>query len=774
MRTVSLSTLLLLGLVMAAACGGGSDNGGGPMPQCSDGQDNDGDGLIDFPDDPGCTSVNDDSEDSAPSAQCSDGRDNDGDGKIDFPYDPGCFAANQDSETDDCPDGPNCPQCSNGKDDDNNGIIDFPNDPGCLSASDTDEFTDNTVACGANTPLKMLPLDGHIMGTLDLGGPSTLSSPTCGGGGAEDVYELRIASPKVVTATTNNPATSATLDTVLYVRSADCTDAASELACNDDAMGVTATHNSSLAVSISQPGVYYLVVDAHDSGTGGAYDLQVNFLAGEGEPCDPNAVTCGTGLVCRIPLGGAQNVCSKPMCSDGVDDDGDGKNDFPTDPGCTSPDDNDETDSCPGAGPGCPQCGDGVDNDSDGLTDYPNDPNCTSAATSSESCVDTDVVPTITGTTTSGTTVGSHNDSHQACGSSTTTTAGEVTYRFHAPMKLDTLSITTTPASGFDAVTAVYGPSCGGTALACEDTSPIQLTNVAAGDTYIVVDGWSSGTGAFTLGITGTIHNNESCESPLVTAGVLRCGATATCSGTAGSKKCMPAACSDGVDNNGDGKIDYPEDPGCDSPTDATEDTVCPGANCPVCSDGMDNDTDGHADYATDLSCWAASGTSESFCNGVDTDRALHIGSYETRGTTVGMHSDFSTETCQSSAGGNDVAIAITLPVPVTSIQFDTVDPGTSFDTIMSLRDATCGAATQILCNDDTSSPFSTRSTIVAPNLAAGTYSLILDGYGTSSGTFVLHTHGVVANGTACTSPLFASGVLSCTSPATCTAGHCQ
>ena len=35
---------------------------GAPDPECSDGADNDGDGLIDFPNDPGCSSANDDSE----------------------------------------------------------------------------------------------------------------------------------------------------------------------------------------------------------------------------------------------------------------------------------------------------------------------------------------------------------------------------------------------------------------------------------------------------------------------------------------------------------------------------------------------------------------------------------------------------------------------------------------------------------------------------------------------------------------------------------------
>lgn len=58
-----------------------SDNG---KPECSDGIDNDKDGYIDYPDDPGCTSKNDDSEDdNATKTECSDGLDNDKDGAID-------------------------------------------------------------------------------------------------------------------------------------------------------------------------------------------------------------------------------------------------------------------------------------------------------------------------------------------------------------------------------------------------------------------------------------------------------------------------------------------------------------------------------------------------------------------------------------------------------------------------------------------------------------------------------------------------------------------
>ena len=46
---------------------------------------------------------------------CSDGIDNDGDGLVDYPNDPGCQVPLVDSESDDCPNGPLCPQCADGK-----------------------------------------------------------------------------------------------------------------------------------------------------------------------------------------------------------------------------------------------------------------------------------------------------------------------------------------------------------------------------------------------------------------------------------------------------------------------------------------------------------------------------------------------------------------------------------------------------------------------------------------------------------------------------------
>ena len=67
---------------------------------------------------------------------------------------------------------------------------------------------------------------------------------------------------------------------------------------------------------------------------------------------------------------------AKPACADGLDNDGDGRSDFPADPGCAAEGDLDEVD--PAA------CADLRDNDGDGRKDYPLDPGCSSPLDGSE------------------------------------------------------------------------------------------------------------------------------------------------------------------------------------------------------------------------------------------------------------------------------------------------------------------------------------------------------------------------------------------------------
>jgi len=93
-------------------CSGGMGAISVCLAACSDGIDNDGDGLIDYPADPGCASPASLQE----NPHCSDGIDNDGDGLIDFPADPGCFNAASDNES---------PQCQDGIDNDGDGTIAF-------------------------------------------------------------------------------------------------------------------------------------------------------------------------------------------------------------------------------------------------------------------------------------------------------------------------------------------------------------------------------------------------------------------------------------------------------------------------------------------------------------------------------------------------------------------------------------------------------------------------------------------------------------------------
>jgi formylglycine-generating enzyme required for sulfatase activity len=92
-----------------------------PAPDCSDGADNDGDGLADFPDDPGCADASDLSEHS-PLLPCDDGAHNDADGLADYPSDPGCFGPTFPVED---------PPCDDGLDNDGDLLIDFGSDPYC-------------------------------------------------------------------------------------------------------------------------------------------------------------------------------------------------------------------------------------------------------------------------------------------------------------------------------------------------------------------------------------------------------------------------------------------------------------------------------------------------------------------------------------------------------------------------------------------------------------------------------------------------------------------
>lgn len=756
--------LLLCGVLVAVGGYGCSKNNEKPstQPECSDGKDNDGDGLVDFPDDPGCTAETDDSEDSPPAPQCSDGKDNDGDGKIDYPNDPGCTAPNQEDESDPCP-GEGCPECSDGKDNDSNGTTDFPNDPGCSSAADNSESTANPAACGTNLMIMPLPATGNVSGTLD--GTSTSMTPSpCGeeNGAGAIAYQFRAEEAVTLVATTDQPGTTA--NTVIDVRSAMCSAATSEVACNDDTM---VGDTSSTVTAALVPGTYYIIVKLQNSGASTTdFQLQVNLYKAEGQACTDNT-ECAPPDTCRTPMGGSMMVCSKPVCNDGVDDDGDGKADYPDDPGCDSPNDLDETDDCP-SGPNCPVCSNGIDDDMDGKTDYPADTSCASAAGGSEACsTEHDAIPTVTAKTTSSTFIGMHDDEMASCA----TDAGQDRmYTLKVPA-LRTLTITPNEMNNFMA-TELLTATCTVPGLACEEgSSAVTATSVAAG-TYILLfdfedDGFDT-PGPFSFTVAGQLEPGQKCDAASTLNGAFTCAAVNPCTLVGADMICKPTQCSDGIDNDGDGKKDYPNDPGCTDPDDDTETDTCPGgATCPKCANGIDDDGDGKTDYPADTSCASASQNSEADC-AFERDPIVTITGTATAGDLTSAHDDRAYASACSSipeTGGADLTYKLVVPAT------DTMTIGTTggTDTVVSLLPNSCGEP-HLACDDEGGVMFGDSLFTTGP-LAAGTYFVSVDAWEAGSeGPFTLNVTGTIAVGGSCAAADTLGGALTCGTGHTCSA----
>ncbi len=90
-----------------------------------------------------------------------------------------------------------------------------------------------------------------------------------------------------------------------------------------------------------------------------------------------------------------------------------------------------------------------------------------------------------------------------------------------------------------------------------------------------------------------------------------------------------PRACADGNDNDSDGRTDFPSDPGCQSANDNSEANPANPRNLPACADGVDNEPDGRIDFLQfgafpyDPGCSWASETSEAdtaCSDGIDND----------------------------------------------------------------------------------------------------------------------------------------------------------
>ena len=290
---------------------------------------------------------------------CNDQEDNDDDNLSDYPLDPGCSSLDDDSEAD-----PELRACADGLDNDNDGLIDYPDDPGCAAADDVNESS----VCRDDRLFRditgLRDITGETQGVSELNicrnnnAPEALFLITI----RDDIDKLRVDTR------------GSSFDTLLAVWT-DCADPMTELNCNDDIS--FAERTSEVVVDAPAPGDYYILLDGLRDAQG-EFQLTVRGELAQGRQCDSagdetNWIGCGLGLRC------VEDVCQPTQCSDGIDNNGDGRVDFPNDPGCTDASDDSEILDGP-----LPQCADGVDNDFDGRVDFGFDPDCRSAADDDE------------------------------------------------------------------------------------------------------------------------------------------------------------------------------------------------------------------------------------------------------------------------------------------------------------------------------------------------------------------------------------------------------
>jgi hypothetical protein len=220
----------------------------------------------------------------------------------------------------------------------------------------------------------------------------------------------------------------------------------------------------------------------------------------------------------------------------------------------------------------------------------------------------TDAVIPLTTPVYVGTTATAAADTASSCGHLLAPRAPDREFQLDLP---DTLTFSAHVTPDFLVESGIRVGRCDGPVGygSCDGNTPPDhagwgLNNTPAGRYFIVVHTSAiSASDQFSLVVSGVIQPNGRCDLPLFVSGALTCAPGTACNGTA----CVGdggSECSDGIDNDGDGKNGYPFDPGCESLTDPSELDDCPGGlACPPCATPADEDGDGYAGFPTDPGC---------------------------------------------------------------------------------------------------------------------------------------------------------------------------
>ena len=312
-----------------------------------------------------------------------------------------------------------------------------------------------------------------------------------------------------------------------------------------------------------------------DSSCGKADDISEVTECSDGVNNDGDGATDLADPDCHSARDHFEHPAFNPQCDDGIDNDGDGAIDWVADGGCTIPfpgfSDNSENSNI---------CSDGIDNDGDGLIDFPVDPGCSGP------------------------------------------------FGIENPVCNDGLSNDADGLVDFPADPGCASASSGTEAPQCDDGISNDINAAADGLIDFPADPGCASRSFFT---ESPQCNDGVNNDPFVAFGgdLLIDLADPGCSSASDTTE-FQLQCSDGLDNDGNGFTDFPNDPSCFDGNDNTEaascsdledndcdglaDAVDPGCEnpddltegpglAPQCFDGNDNDGDGIVDFPNDPGC---------------------------------------------------------------------------------------------------------------------------------------------------------------------------
>ncbi len=226
------------------------------------------------------------------------------------------------------------------------------------------------------------------------------------------------------------------------------------------------------------------------------------------------------------------------------------------------------------------QCNDNVDNDLDGKIDYPNDPGCYGPNDNDESnVVEQCVINSFYATPTTVSPGSNTTLSWSTTGCDSLTIDG-IPYQLNASSPFGPLY-----SSRVYELRAIRGSSVQ------TRQAPVNVTQVNS--TYQCNDGYDNDS-------DGRVDypNDSGCYSP-------------TDNDEYNQVIINPTyQCNDGYDNDSDGRVDYPNDPGCSSYLDDSEYNQVYNQTY-QCNDGYDNDSDGRVDYPNDSGCYSPTDNDE-------------------------------------------------------------------------------------------------------------------------------------------------------------------